>query len=39
MKSMFDRVRVGEEKVRDALGTADHARLIVLLDRANAALE
>ena len=39
MKSMFDRGRVGEEKVRDALGTADHARLIVLLDRANAALE
>lgn len=39
MKAMFDRVRVGEETLRDALGTADHARLIALLDRANAALE
>jgi hypothetical protein len=39
MKAMFDRVRVGEEKVRKALGTAEHARLIALLDQANAALE
>ena len=39
MKAMFDRVRVGEETLRDALGTADHARLIALLDRANAVLE
>jgi DNA-binding MarR family transcriptional regulator len=39
MATMFDRVRLGEEKVRDALGTNDLRQLIELLDRANAALE
>jgi hypothetical protein len=36
---MFERVRTGEDRVREALGRADHAQLIELLDRANAALE
>jgi hypothetical protein len=36
---MFERVRKGEETVRDALGSTEHARLLDLLDRANAALE
>ncbi len=39
MKAMFDRVRTGEEAVRDALGAAEHAKLLELLDRANAALD
>lgn len=39
MKAMLDRVRVGEDAVRDALGSAEHRRLLELLDRANAALE
>ena len=39
MKSMFERVRKGEETVRDALGANEHRRLLDLLDRANAALE
>jgi len=39
MQAMFERVRRGEEKVRDALGANDHRRLLDLLDRANAALE
>lgn len=39
MKAMFDRVRKGEETLREALGAAEHRRLLVLLDRANAALE
>jgi DNA-binding MarR family transcriptional regulator len=39
MQAMFERVRKGEEKVRDALGATDHRRLLDLLDRANAALE
>ena len=39
MKAMFDRVRRGEEAVRDALGTNDLRKLLELLDRANAALE
>jgi DNA-binding MarR family transcriptional regulator len=39
MKAMFERVRKGEETVRDALGAAEHRRLLDLLDRANAALE
>ena len=38
MKAMFDRVRKGEDAVREALGAADHRRLLDLLDRANAAL-
>lgn len=38
MKAMFDRVREGEETVRDALGTNDLRKLLELLDRANAAL-
>ena len=39
MKAMFERVRKGEETVRDALGSNEHKRLLDLLDRANAALE
>ena len=39
MKAMFERVRKGEETVRDALGANEHRRLLDLLDRANAALE
>jgi DNA-binding MarR family transcriptional regulator len=39
MTAMFDRVRQGEDRVRDALGTNDLCKLIELLDRANAALE
>jgi DNA-binding MarR family transcriptional regulator len=39
MKAMFDRVRKGEEAVRDALGMAEHRKFLELLDRANAALE
>jgi hypothetical protein len=39
MKTMFERVRKGEETVRDALGAAEHRRFLALLDRANAALE
>lgn len=39
MKAMFERVRKGEERVRDALGANEHRRLLDLLDRANAALE
>jgi DNA-binding MarR family transcriptional regulator len=39
MRAMFERVRTGEDRVREALGRADHAQLIELLDRANAALE
>ena len=39
MKAMFERVRRGEEVVRDALGTSDLRKLLDLLDRANAAFE
>jgi DNA-binding MarR family transcriptional regulator len=39
MKAMFERVRKGEETVREALGTSEHRRLLALLDRANAALD
>ena len=39
MKAMFERVRTGEDSVREALGRTDHAKLIELLDRANDALE
>jgi DNA-binding MarR family transcriptional regulator len=39
MKGMFDRVRKGEEAVRDALGINDLRKLLELIDRANAALE
>lgn len=39
MKAMFDRVRRGEEAVRDALGTNDLRKLLELIDRANAALD
>jgi DNA-binding MarR family transcriptional regulator len=39
MKAMFERVRSGEDRVREALGPGDHAKLIELLDRANAALD
>ncbi len=39
MTAMFERKRKGEETVREALGKAEHQRLIALLDRANAALE
>lgn len=39
MTAMFERVRKGEAVVREALGPADHRRLLDLLDRANAALE
>ena len=38
MKAMFERVRIGEDTVRDALGAAGHRALLDLLDRANAAL-
>jgi DNA-binding MarR family transcriptional regulator len=38
IKAMFDRVSKGEEAIRDTLGKADHAQLLDLLDRANAAL-
>ena len=36
---MFERVREGEDLLRDALGAADHRQLLALLDRANAAFE
>ena len=39
MKTMFERVREGEDLLRDALGAADHRQLLALLDRANAAFE
>ena len=39
MEAMFERVRKGEDTVREALGEVDHRRLIELLDRANGALE
>lgn len=39
MTAMFDRVRRGEEAVRDALGTNDLRKLLELIDRANAALD
>jgi DNA-binding MarR family transcriptional regulator len=39
MATMFDRVRKGEEAIRDALGSAEHRKLLDLLDRANAALD
>lgn len=39
MKAMFDRVRKGEEAIRDALGANEHRRLVDLLDRANKALD
>jgi DNA-binding MarR family transcriptional regulator len=38
MTAMFERMRKGEDTVRDALGAADHQRLLDLLDKANAAL-
>jgi DNA-binding MarR family transcriptional regulator len=38
-KAMFGRVRKGEETIRDALGPAEHRKLLDLLDRASAALE
>ena len=39
MTAMFERVRKGEDVIREALGAAEHRKLIDLLDRANAALE
>jgi DNA-binding MarR family transcriptional regulator len=39
MKAMLARVAGGEDHVRDALGQRDHAKLLELLDRANAALD
>lgn len=39
MMAMFERMRAGEDALRDALGKADHGHLLDLLDRANAALE
>jgi DNA-binding MarR family transcriptional regulator len=39
MKAMFERVRIGEDALREALGPVDHRRLIDLLDRANATLD
>ena len=39
MKAMLARVSGGEDQVRDALGPRDHAKLLELLDRANAALD
>jgi DNA-binding MarR family transcriptional regulator len=39
MKAMLARVAVGEDQVREALGTRDHTTLLELLDRANAAFE
>ena len=38
-KTMFERVREGEDLLRAALGAADHRQLLALLDRANAAFE
>ena len=37
MREMLARVDAGEAKIREALGPSDHARLLDLLDRANAA--
>jgi DNA-binding MarR family transcriptional regulator len=37
-KAMFDRMREGEDLVRDALGSNDLRKLLELIDRANAAL-
>lgn len=39
MKTMLERVAVGEDQVRAALGPRDHLKLLELLDRANSALE
>ena len=39
MTTMLERVSDGEDQVREALGPRDHAKLLELLDRANAALE
>ena len=39
MQAMLAKVAVGESQVREALGAHDHAILLELLDRANAALE
>jgi DNA-binding MarR family transcriptional regulator len=39
MRAMLERVSKGEDIVREALGGPGHARLLELLDRANAALE
>jgi DNA-binding MarR family transcriptional regulator len=39
MEAMLARVAGGEDQLREALGPRDHAKLLELIDRANAALE